>query len=97
MAVKLEEYDGDDEKTIVAATTDIAPCASPRHSRRRTYKLKREGVAWACGLWCSLRCSGGFSKSLPGLTPPSDRSDARPSDKRAPCISGAHLTSRGLE
>jgi len=33
MAVKHEEYDGEDEKTIVAATTDIASCASPRHSR----------------------------------------------------------------
>ena len=30
MAVKHEEYDGDDEKTIVAATTDIASCSSPR-------------------------------------------------------------------
>jgi len=32
MAVKHEEYDGDDEKMIVAATTDIASCASPRLS-----------------------------------------------------------------
>ena len=41
MAVKHEEYDGDDEKMIVAATTDIASCASPRHShghsRRATF------------------------------------------------------------
>jgi hypothetical protein len=51
MAVKHEEYDGEDEKTIVAATTDIASCAPPRHShghsrraRHSTYKLP--GVAW---------------------------------------------------
>lgn len=65
MAVKHEEYDGDDEKTIVAATTDIAPCASPLHSRRRTYKLKREGVAWACGLWCVPGVAGDFQCPCP--------------------------------
>lgn len=32
MAVKHEEYDGEDEKTTVAAKTDIASCASPRLS-----------------------------------------------------------------
>jgi hypothetical protein len=40
MAVKHEEYDGEDEKTIVAATTDIASCATPRLSRRATFYIQ---------------------------------------------------------